>query len=295
MVLLPASACRLGAIVLLLAVPAALASCGSDADGNRAAENDAKPTPPAMNAVSAVPMPETMDRAALLDAVRSAASASASGADDGAVQRQLDGRQFEVRVRFGCGGAAPNLRSSDFGWTFDQPKRTLRVRAAPTISSGDKRVAALAPEGTEAVEGFWIPRPWIVSAACPAKPVPAPEQTGEDKQKTAAETVEREPPSPDGGRVGIAEFFGASDARTARRDHRAYESTKVLEEGQVPGSEGFDLVLSGRLRALPDGKVINCTVAAPDAAPDCLVSAAFDQVWIEWPGDGEIVARWGRN
>ena len=95
-------------------------------------------------------------------------------------------------------------------------------------------------------------------------------------------------------RVGIAQFFTKADSRTGRRDQRAYETTKVLAEGERPSPEGYNFVLSGRLRALPEGRVINCRAPSFDRPPDCVVSAEFDRVWIERPNSKAVVAEWSR-
>jgi hypothetical protein len=59
------------------------------------------------------------------------------------------------------------------------------------------------------------------------------------------------------------------------------------------GAVGFTLVLSGRLKALPDRRVILCSARGPDSPPECVVSAEFDRVWIEHPATKEVVAQWG--
>jgi hypothetical protein len=74
---------------------------------------------------------------------------------------------------------------------------------------------------------------------------------------------------------------------------RAYEAVKTLAPDQPLGSQGFNLVLSGRLKARPGKGVVACTSQSPDMPPDCLVSAVFDQVWIERPDTKEVVAEWG--
>ena len=273
---------RPGSIALVMSLAAAAVAC-RPAEGSNAAANQPAGEP-TVNQLS-VPLPEApMDRAAFLNAVRQAASAAASGIDDRQAQRTLEGRQFEVRIRFGCAGPAPALKGAALGWSYDEGDHTLRVRALPTITGEQKAVATLAPEGSEAIEGFWIPRPWLLDARCPA--AAAIEPAGADRADQAI------PSSP---AVGIAEFFTAADARTGRRNNRAYESVSVLEKGQAVGSRGFDLVLSGRLRALAGGKVVNCAVASRDAPPSCVASATFDRVWIEQPETHEIVAEWGRS
>jgi hypothetical protein len=259
----------------------------------------------------ALPLPaEPMRRAELLAAVRMAASAEASGADDAAEQRELDGRQFELRIRFGCRGPSPELDQAPLGWSFEPAKRTLRVRVAPTISAEDPIASRIAGEDVEAVEGFWIPRPWLLQPSCPAvaavrtaaetKPAaegaPTPERPAAKAAQPDAEGDETgeggtQPPAA-GQKIGIAQFFTETDSRTRRRDARAYEAVKVLAADQPTGSQGYDFVLSGRLRSLPGKRVIECVARGSDRPPDCIVSAQIDRVRIEQPESKQIVAEW---
>ena len=59
--------------------------------------------------------------------------------------------------------------------------------------------------------------------------------------------ADAEPPSQPAPYVGIAQFFTEADARTHRRDNRAYEAIKVLGKGQQPSASGYELVIEGRL------------------------------------------------
>lgn len=238
------------------------------------------------------------DRGDLLIAIARAASAAAMGTDDAVVQRDLDGDRFEFRLRFGCPrpdseepGAGP------FSVRFDRESRRLRLSAAPTVSADDPVVTAIAGEEVEAVEGFWIERPWLLAAGCPAVPPPEQAET-EAKPAEAADTegdTNINPATPILPRIAIAQFLTADDPRTDRRGKRPYEAAKTLPEGSEPSQQGYDLVLSGRLRANGNGKVISCTVISPDQPPTCMVSALFDRVWIRHPGTDEIIAEWGRN
>ena len=76
---------------------------------------------------------------------------------------------------------------------------------------------------------------------------------------------------------------------------RPYEAVKTLDADQPVGSQGFDLVLSGRLKALSDRGVILCAAKSADSPPECIVSAEFDRVRIESPASRDIVAEWGRG
>lgn len=289
--------------VLLLGACAGLAGCEiREANESAPDDNVGEST---MNLPS-VPLPEPpMDRAALLTAVARAASATAAGVDDVADQRTLDGSRFELRIRFGCRGPAPDLAESTFGWTFDQEKRTLRVRATPTISSDEAIVQRVAGEEFEAAEGFWIPRPWLLEPLCPAaaavRSAPTqPEAEADPGTEEGAEVPapvedeqESESPPPAWPKVGIAQFFRDTDPRTGRRGMQPYEIVKTLPPGQPLSSQGFNLVLSGRLRALPGQRVITCLSRGADSPPDCIVSARIDRVRIERPDSKEILAEWG--
>ena len=274
-------------------------------------ENAVLPLPP-------LPVAEPpIGREALLLAAARAASAAALGRNDAARQRELDGKRFEARIRFGCPASrSVTEQGGRFEVRFDEENRTLRLRAAPDLSLNDEVIAGLSSETVEAVEGFWIQRPWLLADGCPRVPQPpqdarqaeAPGRASDGEDGAASRPQERErpgsrtaedvkqgpvAPSISDRRIGIARFFTDADSRTGRRDHRAYEATKVLKEGEQPSAEGYNLVLSGRLRAQPLGRVISCTMASIDAPPQCVVSAEFGRVWIEQPGSKQVVAEWG--
>jgi hypothetical protein len=276
---------------------AALAGCyASEQTNNEATTQNV--AAPAENIAAAVPLPQPpMDRAALLEAVASARSATAAGVDDRQVQQPLDGKEFELRIRFGCGGPAPTANALPLGWSLDQKGGVLRVHATPNLSKDDPAVAAMALQDIEAVEGFWLERPWLLHAGCPAAPATQPAGV----QTSGPPTVEKPkvPPVPQAlpavPKVGIAQFFTATDPRTGRRDHRPYEAVKKLDQPSAAiGQQGFDLVLSGRLRA-SDGRVIRCVARNPNAPPACVIAATFDHVWIEDAASKERIADWGSS
>ena len=260
-----------------------------------------------------VPRPQPpLDRASLLAAVAEAASATAAGSEMPEEIRSLDGRQFEIRIRFGCRGPATDLGTRWLGWSFDAEGRRIQVRAAPTISKEDALIGRIGGDQFEAVEGFWIPRPWLLQPVCPAtaaiqrteqaepEPKPSPrsmaDERGEQKEPSRPETGDGEgtEPEPTPPRIGIAQFFTENDPRTGRRDMRPYEARHTLAEGKAISSQGYNLVLAGRLRALPGtGGAIHCSARGGDSPPECVVSAEFLRVWIEQPETGEVIAQWG--
>jgi hypothetical protein len=239
----------------------------------------------------ALPIAEApLDRRALLSALAEVASAVALGQDDRERQRELDGKRFELRLRFGCGGPGEPALSEPRRWTYEEDSRVLRLHVGPDVDLATPLVRSIAAEGFEAAEGFWVRRPWLLSAGCPARPqASAPEAA--PAPVATAEAIGSEPAQPE-PRIAIAQFYTAADPRTHRRDSRAYQATKTLDADEAPSASGYDLVLSGRLKALPGGRVIACTSAAAEAPPACIISAAFDQVAIEAPDGKESIAQW---
>lgn len=277
------TAAVLGAIILV--------GCRSHQPAEAESDNVANESAP----LPSLPVVEPpFNRTRLLLTVARAASSHSVGADDANIQRTLDGKQFEVRLRFGCGDQGPGR--GDYGWSVDPDGRTLRLRAVPTLSLNDEMVRSVAGEKVEAAEGFWLSRPWLLHAACPATrttarasaptgPQPAADGSGQamPRRQYAAPTIQR---------IGIAQFFTVDDPRTGRRIDRPFEAVKQLKEGESIGNQGFNLVLAGRLRARDDGRVILCAGNGRDRPPDCIVSADVDRVWIERPEDKAVMAEW---
>jgi hypothetical protein len=241
---------------------------------------------------TAIPLPKPpMDRAALLAAVAEARSAAAAGLDDRQAQEPLDGKEFELRIRFGCGGPT-DAKTRPLGWSVDEKGGVLRIHATPDVTKNDPAVAQMAVGDVESVEGFWLPRPWLLQASCPVNGPAAPAEKPPGKPNMA--TAAPQPAAP-ALKVGIAQFFTANDPRTARRDERPYEVVEKLDPSTRVGEQGFELVLSGRLRALDGGRVIRCVATAADAPPSCLISASFDHVWIEDAASKERIADWSSS
>lgn len=251
-----------------------------------------KPTP----AVPLLPVAEPpMNREALLMAVIRAASAAAAGGDDTKDQRRLDGKRFELRLRFGCDGPDDN-GDTPRGWTFDENRRVLQIHVESDISADTPLLSKLGTGQFEAAEGFWIRRPWLLTAACPAvtaAPSTPPPVTpsGELSPVPSAPFTELAQSSP-APRLAIVQFFTTSDSRTHRRDHRAYEVTRTLDGGGKPSNRGYDLIISGRLKRGNGGPVITCVSEDARIAPSCVISAEFERVALERPGTGEILADW---
>lgn len=263
-------------------------ACQPDTPPSQVPENAAEDSLP----LPSLPVAEPpLDRSALILAAIKAGSAAALGLNDMEEQRRLDGKRLEVRIRFGCNiGVGSKLSKPGIGGPFsvrfNEEDRTLRVSAAPDLTLDDPGIGAVAGDTVEAVEGFWMHRPWLLTAGCPVSLAPqAPESADASEIAAGSTPVSAE-------RVGIAQFFAPTDPRTGRRDNRAYEATKLLAAEQQPSKEGYNLVLSGRLRRLADGRIIVCRVTGPDTQPECVASAQFDRVRIETPDGKTTLAEW---
>ena len=265
----------------------ALAGCEPSDEGNAGGGNAVEE--PVVNLPTVAITTPPMDRETLLLAVVQAASAHASGIDDRDAQRELDGQRFQFAVRFGCEGQAEDLRSASLGWSYQLDNQTLRLRATPTIKADDPLAAMIGGDLVEAIEGFWVPRPWMLRSTCPVSKLPPASVEGIAKgDRSLAPQVQ----SMRWPKVGIAQFFTSGDTRTSRRDGRAYEAFKPVTTGAQVGEQGFNLILAGRLRPVPGKRVIECYAAAGDAPPDCIVSAHIDEVRMEQPADNDVLARW---
>jgi hypothetical protein len=266
------SARQLHRLAALLSV-ATLCACKARDDAEQAA-----PAPPVEVAdkdpdVIALPAP-ALDRAGLLGAVAQAASAHAAGADDSAAQAALDGRRFAIRLRFGCRGPAGEASRDALRWRA-KSATSLEITATPDLSLDAPELAGAVTQTVEAVEGFWLARPWLLSDACPAP----------------RKGAQPSPVAPDHS-VGIAQYYTAEDSRTERRSGRPYVSTAPLEAGAPLPQDGYCLLLEGRLQAWPGGRPIHCAATPAAARPSCIVSVRLDRVAFTRPGSGAVVDEW---
>ena len=298
---------------LALTAIATLAACRPSDDSN--ANNAAGPTEN-IGAPTVLPVADpALDREQLLLAVMRAASAAAVGRDDLDIQRKLDGKPFKIALRFACPSAAASQQPAaasqqpDAATRREDSKETLRLSARPDVTLDDPLLSAIgASEAFEAVDGFWIKRPWLLNAACPIVP-PAPtapdpgEEADGEGRKEKGESAARAETADAAGtgsgvaaqqRIAIAQFYSSTDTRAGRRTDRPYEAVVTPAADNSIERTGFDLVLSGRLRALPNGKVIQCVATDPRRPPDCILSATFDQVRMEHPETRALLAQWAQ-
>lgn len=247
------------------------------ADAPVAAPEKANPVAP--------PAQATLSRSDLIAAAAQAASTYAEGLTPTTTD-PLIGRSFTIRMPFGCAGpsilgaAEANQGLARSSWTNDNKSIQL------SLTPGDWTDSALiaAPLGArtaatwEAVEGFWVPRPWIAAETCPSAPT--------DPLLTVEPTASPQT-------LGIAAVFEADGSRVGRRNGRAYAFTVRPAAGQtlVPPVGGYRLVLQGRIVGFPGGRAIRCKAAGPDQRPVCVAAARMDRVAFE-DADGAVLTEW---
>lgn len=249
-----------------------------------AAKREAPPAPPPLPATSAPAPPlaqeGVVNRTELIKEASAIAAAYAAG-----VQLPLQGKdplagqRFRVRVPFGCDGPQSRGGPAQAFYEFDPDKRTIRLVARPATWTTLPLVQAL-PQASriEDVEGFWIPRPWSYSDACPPQrdqPVPA------------------SPTPPAGQTLGLAELFDAGGSRVLRRGDRPYEQVLRLEKGEEPpAAQGYRMVMEGRFATYPDGRVARCWSESSEHQPVCLFAVRFGRIAFEAADDGKVLAEW---
>ncbi len=256
---------RLAFLVAVFSV-LAVAACGQKPTKSAQNEVAAASSEPKPVAPISLPAPK-LEREQLILAALRAISATALGSDDSGAQKQLEGREFELRLRFGCPDRAAGPSRS---WSYDGDKQVLRAHVDADLAGKKVPASDILLKGYEGVVGFTIERPLLLSVGCPTPEFAAFSST--------------EPT------IAVAQLFTSEDSRV-QRPERSYEITKAVEPEDKP-TKGLDLVISGRLSPLADGRVIHC--AASDGPPACVIAAKFDRVAIENPANDAVLGEWSQ-
>lgn len=228
-----------------------------------------------------LPAPPALSRGDLVAAAAQAASAYAAGQPPAAVD-PLAGRTFAIRMPFACNG-----RSAAAG--VDAPAGLAQARIAAdgkavalTLTPGDWAGSAWLNDGErdrwEAVEGYWIPRPWLAAEGCP---------------KIAMDPLSTTPAEVSPQTLGLAALHAADSSRIGRRNGRSYAFTVPAAEGATPmvAADGYRLRLEGRVGQFADGRAIRCRAGGPDQRPVCVIAVKLDRVAFE-NAEGTVLSDW---
>ena len=259
-----------------------MSGCSSDVPGEHQATPDGAASEKVSEVAPVQPTEATplapVGRVDLIAAFARAGDAAAAGRPLPEANRQLVGRTFSLKFPFGCSGEANKERPAWAGWVLDRSRQALKLSAAPERWTDAAWVKSIAGDmAYEAVEGFWIERPWTSSEECPAAKVASDSDlAASDERQT----------------MGIAQFFAPDSPRTFQRGSRAYAHTiRVREPAEVEGRT-YRLAVSGRVTGFPDGQPIHCVQDSPDRRPVCLMAVELARVSFEDPRDGTVLVEW---
>ncbi|MFK4058812.1 hypothetical protein [Brevundimonas sp. NPDC046655] len=298
---MPITTTRLVAPVAVLAALPLLVWC------QRPPEPEPSPEPAAPSPT--VVIDSTLNRAALLAALTEAGSALAEGRDRDAA---LSGRTVSVRLPFGCGGmirdadssvsGLPRLmRNPDGGLTLTVTPEDLKARV---LASGAGPALEAGLDQWDAVEGFWIARPWSGLDACPATatatPVVAPAMQPEAAKVEAEASKSAKPAEappvvvPPERTAGLAAVIEADGSRLGRRQGQAYAHVIRGEKGAAatPAPGGYALRLEGRLTTFADGKAVKCAQKDAESRPVCVAALRLDRLAFEDGATGALLSEW---
>ncbi|MCC2980972.1 hypothetical protein [Sphingomonas sp. IC4-52] len=240
------------------------------------------PPAPAPTAEAPVPADDILRRSDLIALGAAAADAATSARDLPAQAAAVAGKRFELDIPFGCDGPAPETSELPMRWRYDAAAGALRVHVAP-VSWAPTEWWAAPPAAVEALEGFWIERPWSSSETCPARAEPP------------AAPAEADAPSPPvgGETLGIAQLITPDTPRQMQRSGKAYEAVVRMAGDAVAIDRGLRLRLSGRIGRFPDGQPVRCRDGGgPHQRPICLIAVSLDEVAFQNPADDALLATW---
>jgi hypothetical protein len=233
---------------------------------------------PAPAAMQDLPVPP-LDRADLVQDANAAAAAYSNAATSSPIRSPLIGRRFVVRIPFGCNGPGAPSATGQADVELDPATNTLKLLVRPSIWTNLPVVQDLATVNKiETVEGFWIPRPWVNSEACPPKRDVALPAT---PTPIAAQTV------------GLARIFEKGGSRILMRGDQPYQfSRKLGKDDAELLSDTYRLVLEGRLVGFGNGQASHCWSESADHRPICLYAVEYDRVAFEDARTGAVLAEW---
>lgn len=265
-------------VVAAAAIGLLLASCQRETQPTVPAT---EPNAPVATVAETPPLNPALNRRELLAAVAAAASNYAAG-DAAATTDSLVGRQFDIRLAFGCEGPesppADGARDGLGRWSWSEDRQSIRLSLTPGDWVKSALIAGAGEDQWEAVEGFWISRPWMASDGCPS---------------LRADPLASGPLAPSPPTVGLAAVFETDGSRLGRRNGRAYAHTlrQTGDARLVPSDGGYRARLQGRIAAFPDGRAIRCRAANANQRPVCVAAAQLDRVAFETPAGG-VLSEW---
>lgn len=216
-------------------------------------------------------------RGDLIQLGETAADATSSGLPMPKSVEDAIGQRFQLYLPFGCDGPSPEDSEAALRWRYDRSAGTLRVHVAPT-SWALTDWWQTPPPGLEALEGFWVARPWSSRETCGGATATP---TGIDPITLPGQTL------------GVAELVTSDTPRQLSRQGKPYESVVRMAPEALRVEAGLRLRLRGRIASFPQGQAVRCAQpGGREQRPVCIVAVSLDEVAIENPADQEMIAVW---
>lgn len=268
--------------VLVAGLGAVIFLRSPETEAPKPAQTAETPAPPAAPVVPPKPVvaaaPPPLNREDLIFEARRAASEFAATGKLAPSAESLVGRRFVVSIPFGCGGAQSSTPGSQLSVSYDATNQSITLMAQPGVWTTLPLIQTLAdPAAIDAVEGFWIPRPWTSAESCPPQitypspPTPTP---------STAQTI------------GLAQLFPAGGSRLSRHAERPYQFTRKLPAGDTAMlANTYRLVLEGRITGFDKDNAMRCWMEASNHQPVCLYAVTFERVAFQ-DESGKQIANW---
>ena len=252
--------------------------------------DDRVPVAPSAAVVAPEPMPvpteppgRSLDRAAVLALASMAADAAAQGSAPSAELSEAVGKRFSIALPFGCNGPAGDSSNAPMRWQYDDEAEALRFHIAPVELALTEWWPDAPSLEIEAIEGFWIARPWTGSESC--------RSAGQTDMTNEAGTTSKTEET-----LAIVQIFASGGARQNQRKGRPYTAVVRTARDGVRADEGFRLRLTGNIAAVPGGGAAVCRQASgPDRRPICLIATTLDTVTIEDAASGDTLVTWAEG
>lgn len=214
--------------------------------------------------------PPVWGRSEIVGLAAAASDALASGKPLPDLADRAIGRRLDLAIPFGCSGPAEESSHAPLRWRYDAQDRALRVHVEPMRWTGvDWSLGK--EQAASSIEGFWIPRPWSTSDACPRR-----------RPATASGTETVLLP---GQTLAVAQFTGD--------DERVFDTVQRVTPDQFDVSQGLRLRLRGRIDRVPGAGAVRCIQpAGSEQRPICVVAISLDEVAIENAATGAVLATW---
>lgn len=220
-----------------------------------------------------------LDRLELIAIAAAAADAAAAGVDQAGTLSATEGRRFELRLPFGCNGPSDEKSKEAMRWRYDPDTSALRLHVEPVSWTVADWWTDEGRSNNEALEGFWMMRPWTSSESCPPR-------------VDGIAAVGVEPITFPGQTLAIGQRLSGEQSLEGDRSVNVYRTVLRVPEEDLDTSAGFRLRITGRIASIRNDVVRCHQPLGPNQRPICLVGVNINEIAIENGASDETLATW---